>query len=152
MNESFWPSPVADSFDPPGTLDDHDHDLDRMRDLEDEYLANQEIPKTKSIGEVLASVFASITKYCGPAENAMVQNLRELPYQDYLKTEHWQKTRDEALRLGRHECRICRAKKTLDVHHRTYERLGHEDQADLVVLCRICHRLFHEHGRLASKD
>jgi len=30
------------------------------------------------------------------------------------------------------------------VHHITYERAGHEDSADLLVLCRLCHNFHHD--------
>lgn len=36
----------------------------------------------------------------------------------------------------------------LDVHHRTYERLGQEQEYDLTVLCHRCHSLFHSVGRI----
>lgn len=38
---------------------------------------------------------------------------------------------------------------TLDVHHRTYERLGNESPDDLTVLCRDCHKLFSQNGKLS---
>lgn len=31
----------------------------------------------------------------------------------------------------------------LDIHHRTYTRLGHERPADFLVLCRRCHKRQH---------
>jgi 5-methylcytosine-specific restriction endonuclease McrA len=41
----------------------------------------------------------------------------------------------------RHQCQRCRRSGlTLQVHHKTYERLGHESPADLEVLCTDCHR------------
>ena len=49
---------------------------------------------------------------------------------------------------GGHKCRICADTAALEVHHNTYERLGHERAADLVVLCRACHQLFHDSGEL----
>ena len=72
----------------------------------------------------------------------------QLPYSDYLKTEWWQLRRAKALAEGSHKCRICAATAALEVHHNTYERLGHERAADLVVLCRKCHQLFHDSGEL----
>lgn len=30
-----------------------------------------------------------------------------------------------------------------DLHHRTYERLGHEAYEDLIPMCRRCHDLLH---------
>lgn len=71
-----------------------------------------------------------------------------LPYGEYLKTEWWQMRRAKALTEGGHKCRICADTAALEVHHNTYERLGHERAADLVVLCRKCHQLYHQDGRL----
>lgn len=72
----------------------------------------------------------------------------QLPYSEYLKTAHWQLRRERALDRAGHHCQVCHAIELLEVHHNTYERLGHERDADLVVLCRNCHQLFHNDGRL----
>ena len=73
----------------------------------------------------------------------------QLPYSEYLKTEYWQLRRARALISGEYKCRVCGAGQGLEVHHNTYERLGHERDADLIVLCRACHQLFHNNGELA---
>ena len=72
----------------------------------------------------------------------------QLPYSEYLKTEWWQQRRVKALARAEHRCQVCNSDKRLEIHHRTYERLGHERDADLVVLCRTCHQLFHDSGEL----
>jgi 5-methylcytosine-specific restriction endonuclease McrA len=45
-------------------------------------------------------------------------------------------------------CQICGQPWTLsgsDLHHRTYARLGHEDESDLIPLCRRpCHERLHQ--------
>lgn len=80
-----------------------------------------------------------------------LQELRAMPYQDYLQTPEWGKTRGAALRRSNYRCQVCNTnKRTLDVHHRTYERLGHEHYTDLLVLCRECHGTFHKNGKLAK--
>ena len=48
--------------------------------------------------------------------------------------------------LGRadHKCESCGQRgDVLDVHHKTYERLGFELPEDLEVLCRTCHEVRH---------
>jgi len=40
----------------------------------------------------------------------------------------------------------------LDVHHKTYERIGAEKPGDLVVLCRACHGQEHEKQRRVWAD
>lgn len=64
-------------------------------------------------------------------------------YADYLASEHWQKARKRALTRAENRCQICNQTDQLDVHHRTYERLGRERPMDLTVLCHRCHALFH---------
>lgn len=153
LNEYFWPPTIPDSFDPPKTTrDDPDRDEDRLRELEHAYYAEKRIKDSLDIGDVIAAIFTSIERQCIARENAKQQRLEGIPYRNYLKSDHWLKIREIALDLGKHECRICCSTKYLNVHHRTYERLGREDQDDLVVLCRKCHKLFHETGRLACQS
>ncbi len=71
-----------------------------------------------------------------------------LPYSEYLKTTGWQTRREAALKRAGHRCQVCKSADRLEVHHNTYERLGHERAADLVVLCRSCHQTFHDNGEL----
>jgi hypothetical protein len=73
-------------------------------------------------------------------------------YSEYLKSGEWKSRREHAIIRARHRCQVCNTPEEgaiLDVHHRTYENLGNEMSADLIVLCRGCHRLFHQNGRLA---
>jgi 5-methylcytosine-specific restriction endonuclease McrA len=74
---------------------------------------------------------------------ATIERLSEMPYRDYLQTQHWQDTRRSKLRSSGYRCQLCNQGGTLDVHHRTYERRGCEEMADLIVLCRPCHSKFH---------
>ena len=73
----------------------------------------------------------------------------QLPYNEYLKTDGWQTRRLKALDRAGNRCQVCNSTDRPEVHHRTYERLGHERAADLIVLCRHCHQLFHDNGQLA---
>lgn len=70
-------------------------------------------------------------------------------YAEYRKGEHWQRMRERALERAEWRCQLCNSATSLDVHHRTYERLGAERVADLTVLCRGCHEQFH--GVIESK-
>jgi restriction endonuclease Mrr len=70
--------------------------------------------------------------------------LRAMPYDDYLQTPEWKRTRAAALVRADHECAIDPSHSgTLEVHHRNYERRGAELPSDLIVLCRACHQLHH---------
>lgn len=68
---------------------------------------------------------------------------RQLEYREYLKSNHWKEVREAALERADYKCQLCSNKEYLNVHHNNYKNLGHEDPNDLVVLCRNCHRKFH---------
>lgn len=72
------------------------------------------------------------------------QALRNMSYKEYLQTDHWKSTRMGALKRARFKCQLCNSKDDLNVHHRTYDRLGGELASDLIVLCRSCHGKFHD--------
>jgi hypothetical protein len=76
-------------------------------------------------------------------------NLATCDYGLYLKTEHWKRARSEAIERCGNRCMVCNSADRLDVHHRTYERRGREEPADLIVLCRGCHTLFHDNGKIS---
>ena len=70
--------------------------------------------------------------------------LKEMPYEQYLQTTHWGYMRRLKLHEASWRCQLCNDEENLQVHHRTYERRGNEDPADLLVLCRECHAKFHD--------
>lgn len=81
---------------------------------------------------------------------ARVQQLKTMPYAEYLQTPEWQERRKVRLRAARYRCQVCNhGNRVLNVHHRTYERRGEEYARDLIVLCQDCHYLFHQNGSLA---
>lgn len=73
-----------------------------------------------------------------------LQKLLEMPYKEYLLTDHWQQVRMEALQRSDHSCQLCKNAKNLHVHHNTYKRRGAELPSDLIVLCKGCHEKFHD--------
>lgn len=87
-----------------------------------------------------------------PVAGGTPADLRTMPYDAYLQTDHWAEQRWAALERAAWRCQVCNAPRQLHVHHRTYKRRGAELERDLVVLCGDCHVLFHEHGRLRSDD
>ena len=64
---------------------------------------------------------------------------RRVPYEQYLKTGHWEARREKALRLAGRRCQECGSAERLEVHHLSYDRLFQERDGDLIVLCRRCH-------------
>jgi hypothetical protein len=73
------------------------------------------------------------------------RELEAMSYREYLRTPEWRRTRAAALERAGYCCALdVTHTEDLEVHHRTYERLGRELAIDLVVLCRPCHRLHHD--------
>lgn len=60
-------------------------------------------------------------------------------YEKYIHSAAWRKIADMRLELDYHTCQVC-GKPAGEVHHLTYENLGHEKSEDIVSLCRRCHR------------
>jgi hypothetical protein len=71
-----------------------------------------------------------------------------MPYDDYLLSEAWRQRRNYMIRSAGHRCQVGNQRGRLDLHHRTYDRLGYELREDLLVLCRECHDLFHSRRSL----
>lgn len=71
-------------------------------------------------------------------------------YQQYLQTDHWKSIRSKYYRSKlpiRVEnvivCNVCKKQKRLNLHHKTYKRLGQEKLHDFILLCKDCHNLTH---------
>lgn len=76
-------------------------------------------------------------------------------YDNYLKSDHWQRTRilkllkadiDEQwqlIRCERKDCGLYVPLTALDIHHLHYRTVGHEALEDLAVYCRSCHGVTH---------
>ena len=60
-------------------------------------------------------------------------------YNDYMQSPEWKKKKESIKRV----CYICGSEKNINVHHRSYSRLGHETERDLIALCQECHSDVH---------
>jgi 5-methylcytosine-specific restriction endonuclease McrA len=66
-------------------------------------------------------------------------------YEKYITSSKWKRSsaRKAELKSAGYRCRGCYAPAdrgcALELHHRTYERLGNERPGDLTALCHDCH-------------
>lgn len=66
-------------------------------------------------------------------------------YKQYISSNAWRRgaARLAALAAAGNRCSLCPSEGSpenpIEVHHRTYERLGEERPEDLTALCRSCH-------------
>ncbi len=65
-------------------------------------------------------------------------------YGVYLRSPEWQERRRLVLLRAQGNCEGCRLAPATDVHHRTYDNVGHEFLFELLALCRPCHDRYHE--------
>lgn len=78
-------------------------------------------------------------------ENIYLKKLKEMPYNDYLKTMHWKIIKYFITYRANYKCQLCgTSKDILNVHHNTYKNRGEEKLEDLIVLCKKCHEKFHD--------
>lgn len=83
-----------------------------------------------------------------PNYNEVIEHLKEIPYSDYLLTEHWVYFSKRVKKYYGNKCMMCNSKDNIiDVHHRTYENRGREMYDDVILLCRICHAKFHDKNK-----
>lgn len=72
-------------------------------------------------------------------------------YDEYMKSMAWFRRRDAYFREYRYECH-CGEKRAIELHHKTYERLGAERDEDFVPLCGDCHKHVHEQATLIFRS
>lgn len=77
-----------------------------------------------------------------------VASSRRDAYHQYLMSSQWESKRQELFKLRGKKCERCQDTKDIQVHHKTYDRLGQEKLTDLEVLCSACHQK--EHGVLTK--
>jgi hypothetical protein len=65
-------------------------------------------------------------------------------YDEYINSVAWERRRRAYFRSHARRCAACGTRRgVIDLHHRTYDRLGREPDMDLVPLCRDDHDLVH---------
>lgn len=71
-----------------------------------------------------------------------------MDYLEYINSPEWEARANNAKRRAGDRCQVCNSPNNLQVHHRTYIRLGQEIPDDLTVLCDTCHELFSSAHRI----
>lgn len=73
---------------------------------------------------------------------------KKLFYAEYIQSSEWRAKRKERIKFDGGKCRgfhLLPKKKGLQVHHKSYKRLGNESvRFDLITLCEHHHRKVHK--------
>lgn len=70
-------------------------------------------------------------------------------YKEYLETTYWKTISKYKKESCKNTCQICSNNKKVSVHHNKYDHRGQEHlflNEDLVCLCDVCHKKFHDIG------
>lgn len=101
--------------------------------------------RVEEIRDGCFTLYLYLPDYLSVANPDRADELATMPYHWYLQTLEWRWRRNAILRRDRKRCVRCHTRYSeLHVHHRTYERRGHERLDDLMTLCERCHAK--EHG------
>jgi DNA invertase Pin-like site-specific DNA recombinase len=65
-------------------------------------------------------------------------------YTEYLNSPEWKAIRKRILKRANHKCEVCKISRAYQVHHKTYKRIFHEKDSDLIAICGICHQDKHK--------
>ena len=65
----------------------------------------------------------------------------------HYQSAYWRTLREQCFARDNYRCRLCNSPDTLQAHHRTYERFGHELLDDVTTLCEPCHVVVTDYQR-----
>ncbi len=68
----------------------------------------------------------------------------------HYESDYWFRFRIKVKEFWGCRCALCNSERANEVHHRTYERIGHEELTDCILLCRNCHKAADQRRRRES--
>lgn len=131
----------------------HENFTKRQEKECEEYIKHNLSPNMTFAKDVVSSVKIFTIMHPGLYDKRFFDKIenavKELSYDDFLKTPFWDGVRNYKLKKADYCCELCGGKGVLNVHHKTYENHGREfnkyvADSDLIVLCRNCHEKFHD--------
>lgn len=66
--------------------------------------------------------------------------LHSKQYISYINSFDWYLKRRSIMERARGICESCKQAPAIEVHHKTYDRLGNEKDEDLTAVCEPCHK------------
>lgn len=111
-----------------------------QRRYQEEVKSDESAPKKKGRRRRARAKVAYLAKKKGKQRRLN----QKVNYHDYINSAAWKKKRQLALKIHGDKCKICGTGRRLQVHHKTYKRLGRERISDLQILCFDCHAMEHD--------
>lgn len=105
-----------------------------------EVITNKKMWRSGKLYKRRVNSLKSLTTYFGETKFAKKNGM--IRYSDYLNSEKW---REKSFRykIKFPICEYCRKNKSVHVHHRNYQNVGHEKYWDLIATCEECHKKQH---------
>lgn len=95
------------------------------------------------VGLISIAIGAIVYGKRRPKKKPRIVVVEQPNYNEYINSLEWERLRGLVLMRDKNQCVLCSSGKRLQVHHLTYERLGHEKLEDLQTLCYECHQKLH---------
>ncbi|MDR3601239.1 MAG: hypothetical protein P4L49_12285 [Desulfosporosinus sp.] len=74
------------------------------------------------------------------AYDSLMEEFKYMDYKTYLRTKHWVRIKEEALKRAGFKCQACNISDAdLSVYHNNYDNRGRETRDDVIALCETCH-------------
>ena len=70
-----------------------------------------------------------------------------LHYETYINSTAWERRRGLFFTKHPKVCVTCGSEEKIQLHHKTYDRMGRERDSDLMALCEFCHSTLHRWHR-----
>lgn len=90
----------------------------------------------------------SVTNFRMEVKGSVI--LQSAEYKHYIASPEWEAKKQERMEIDGFRCVMCGRHishcRTMQVHHITYARLGHENAyTDLCTVCGSCHKKLHNY-------
>jgi len=78
--------------------------------------------------------------------SSRLKRMKFSSYSEYLKSARWKRFKLRYFKSRRKVC-SCGSTSSIQLHHKTYVRLGREKFSDVKRMCYKCHKKYHKNKR-----
>lgn len=132
------------------TLNNKDNKVNKVKDNNYYTYRNSKLSKVLNdrtrFKETRQSRKLKLERKLEKKEIKRIKNRNNCPhrYKTYIISKFWQERKNKYWQNNKRECRRCRSREHIIVHHAVYEKYGEEPDCNLFALCKSCHKEFHD--------
>jgi 5-methylcytosine-specific restriction endonuclease McrA len=117
----------------------------------DEYARAQAVNRSQVAGSTESSAAARAHRLSDTQPSKRWSKDWWVRYRKYLASPAWERRRMQILTRDNYVCGKCHHRRATEVHHLSYDRMGHERDSDLISVCPTCHDKFHPEKKLRRR-